>query len=59
MLLLGYIVVTCHKNIFVTLHVIIMLYRRNETCLLGCFVNVTVESCCAPQHCAAFQTEFL
>ena len=35
MLLLGYILVTCHKNNIVTLHVTFMLYRRNETCLLG------------------------
>ena len=35
MLLLGYILVTCHKNNIVTLHVTFMLYRRNKTCLLG------------------------
>ena len=33
--MLGYILVTCHKNNIVTLHVTFMLYRRNETCLLG------------------------
>ena len=38
MLLLGYILVTCHKNNIVTLHVTFMLYRRNKTCLLGCFI---------------------
>ena len=35
MLLLGYILCTCHKNNIVTLHVTFMLYRRNKTCLLG------------------------
>ena len=35
MLLLGYILVTCHKNNIVRLHVTFMLYRRNKTCLLG------------------------
>ena len=35
MLLLGYILVTRHKNNIVTLHVTFMLYRRNKTCLLG------------------------
>ena len=35
MLLSGYILVTCHKNNIVTLHVTFMLYRRNKTCLLG------------------------
>ena len=35
MLLLGYLLVTCHKNNIVTLHVTFMLYRRNKTCLLG------------------------
>ena len=35
MLLLGYILVACHKNNIVTLHVTFMLYRRNKTCLLG------------------------
>ena len=35
MLLLGYILVTCHKNNIVTLHVTFMLYRRNKTFLLG------------------------
>ena len=35
MLLLGYVLVTCHKNNIVTLHVTFMLYRRNKTCLLG------------------------
>ena len=35
MLLLGYILVTCHKNNIVTLHGTFMLYRRNKTCLLG------------------------
>ena len=35
MLLLGYILVICHKNNIVTLHVTFMLYRRNKTCLLG------------------------
>ena len=38
MLLLGYILVTCHKNNIVTLHVTFMLYRRNKTCLLGDFI---------------------
>ena len=33
--ILGYILVTCHKNYIVTLHVTFMLYRRYETCLLG------------------------
>ena len=37
MFLLGYILVTCHKNNIVTLHVTFMLYRRNKTCLLGYF----------------------
>ena len=37
MLLLGYILVTCHKNNIVTLHVTFMLYRRNKTCLLGLY----------------------
>ena len=31
MLLLGYILVTCHKNNIVTLHATCMLYRHNET----------------------------
>ena len=35
MSLLGYILVTGHKNNIVTLHVTFMLYRRNKTCLLG------------------------
>ena len=35
MLFLGYILVTCHKNNIVKLHVNFMLYRRNKTCLLG------------------------
>ena len=35
MLLLGYILVTCRKNIIVILHVTFMLHRRNKTCLLG------------------------
>ena len=35
MLVLGYILVTSHKNNIVTLHVTFMLYRRNKTCLLG------------------------
>ena len=35
MLLLGYILVIRHKNNIVTLHVTFMIYRRNETCLLG------------------------
>ena len=35
MFLLGYILVTCHKNNIVTSHVTFMLYRRNKTCLLG------------------------
>ena len=35
MLLLGYILVTCHKNNIIPLHVTFMLYRRNETCLLS------------------------
>ena len=39
MLLLGYILVTCHKNNIVTLHVTFMLYRRNKTCLLGKFFD--------------------
>ena len=30
MLLLGYILVTCHKNNIVTLHVTLMLYRRKK-----------------------------
>ena len=34
-LLLGYIIVTCHKNNIAIFHVTFMLYRRNETCLLG------------------------
>ena len=34
-LLLGYILVTYHKNNIVTLHVTFMLYRRNKTCSLG------------------------
>ena len=38
MLLLGYILVTCHKNNIVTLYVTFMLYRRNKTCLLGSYV---------------------
>ena len=37
MLLLGYILVTCHKNNIVTLHVTFMLCRRNEICLLGIY----------------------
>ena len=41
MLLLGYILVTCHKNNIVTLHVTFMLYRRNKTRLLG---NVSVKT---------------
>ena len=40
MLLLGYILVTCHKNNIVTLHVTFMLYRRNKTCLLGRIIIV-------------------
>ena len=40
MLLLGYILVTCHKNNIVTLHVTFMLYRRNKTCLLGLYTNI-------------------
>ena len=43
MLLLGYILVTCHKNNIVTLHVTFMLYRRNKMCLLGsygCFLDL-------------------
>ena len=35
MLLLGYILVICHKNNIVTLHVTFMLYRRNKMCLVG------------------------
>ena len=35
MLILGYILVTCHKNNIVKLHVTSMLCRRNETGLLG------------------------
>ena len=35
MSLLGYILVTGHKNNIVTLHVTFMLHRRNKTCLLG------------------------
>ena len=31
MLLSGYILVTCHKNNIVTLHITFMLYRRNGT----------------------------
>ena len=42
-LLSSYILVTCHKNNIVTLHVTFMLYRRNETCLLGWYN--TVYSC--------------
>ena len=38
MLLLGYILVTCHKNNIVTLHVTFMLYPRNKTCLLGIYL---------------------
>ena len=44
MLLLGYILVTCHKNNTVTLHVTFMLYRRNnKTCLLGCDVGKKIK----------------
>ena len=39
MLLLGYILVTCHKNNIVTLHVTFILYRRNKTCLLGSVIK--------------------
>ena len=35
MLLSGYILVICHKNNIVISHVTFMLYRCNETCLLG------------------------
>ena len=47
MLLLGYILVTCHKNNIVTLDVTFMLYRRNKTCLLGIYQNNSsnVHSC--------------
>ena len=44
MFLLGYILVTCHKNNIVTLHVTFMLYRRNKTCLLG---NFAFKICCS------------
>ena len=44
MLLLGYILVTCHRNNIVTLHVTFMLYRRNKTCLLGSYDAVTKNS---------------
>ena len=40
MLLLGYILVTCHKNNIVPLHVTFILYRRNKTCLLEGHVTI-------------------
>ena len=45
MLLLGYILVTCHKNNIVILHVTFMLYRRNKTCLLGGDYNEYNKQC--------------
>ena len=39
MLHLGYTLVTRHKNNIVTLHVTLMLYRHNETCLLGLLLD--------------------
>ena len=44
MLLLGYILVTCHNNNIVTLHVTFMLYRRNKTCLLGSYSSIQFNS---------------
>ena len=43
MLLFGYILVTCHENNIVTLHVTFMLYRRNKTCLLGYYFHRVFE----------------
>ena len=51
MLLLGYILVTCHKNNIVTLHVTFMLYRRNKTCLLQIRLMLETISFTRYIHC--------
>ena len=44
MLVLGYILVPCHKNNIVKLRVTFMLYRRNKTCLLG-YIYLLLFAC--------------
>ena len=54
MLLLGYILVTCHKNNIVTLHVTFMLYRRNKTCLLGILYDYLLQMVIFPAEDSCF-----